>query len=158
MYVTKFPRSDLDRAPFSIRELEEFSTRDVSLGIDGILEGIELVLVDQSLLVPETFSEGQVHVLSNGDNFISTSINGDDSTGSCSLSVVSDTSEDEDLVGVDLGGSRKRVDGELGVCSDVDSGPGVIDNGILFDGVAQGGLANITAELVDISALEDAGA
>ena len=137
--------------------MEEFSARDVSLGVDGILEGIELVLVDQSLVVPETFSIGQVDIFSDGDNLISAGINGDKSAGSCSLSVVTDTSEDEELVGVDLGGSRKRVDGELGV-SDVDGGPGVISDGVLLDGVAQSGLANITAELVDISTLEDAGA
>jgi hypothetical protein len=153
----KFPYH-LERAPFFIRVLEEFSARDVSLGIDGILEGIELVLVDQSLVVPETFGEGQGDVFSDGEDFVSTGINGDQSAGSCSLSVVSDTSENEDLVGVDLGGSRKRMNGELGVSSDVDGGPGVIDNGVLLDGVAQSGLAHITAELVDISALEDAGA
>lgn len=147
----------LEGIPFSVRELEEFSTRDISLGIDGILEGVELVLVDQGLLVPETFGEGQVHILGNTEDFISTGINGDDRTTSCSLSVVSDTSENEDLVGVDLGSSRKRVDGELGI-SDVDGGPGVIDNRVLLNGVAQSGLADIASELVDISALEHTGA
>lgn len=128
------------------------------MGVDGILQSIKLVLVDQSLLVPETFGEGQVDVINRNDGFVSMGINGEDGASSGSLSVVTNTSENEDLAGVDLGGNGKRVDGELGVSADVNGGPVVVSNGVLLDGVAQSGLANITAELVDISALEDAGA
>jgi len=146
----------LEGRPFFIGELEEFSTRDVTLRISGILEGIESVLVDQSLLVPETFGQGQVEVVGSADSLATLRVDGDDGVTGGSLSVVVDTSENENLVGVDLGSGSEGENVELGIRGSVDGDPGVISNGVLFDGVAQGGLGGIASELVNVSALEDA--
>jgi len=149
---------NLEGGPFLFGELDEFSARDVTLGIGGILEGIESVSVDQGLLVQETFREGQVEVVGGTDGFMAIGIHSEDGVTSSSLSVVVDTSEDEDLVGVDLGSGSEGENGELGIRGSVDGGPGVVGNGVLFDGVGQGGLGGVASELVDVSALEDADA